>query len=230
MLDVDHGTYPFVTSSNTAGRGRRARAPAPARTPSATCSASPRPTPPGSARARSRPSCTTRSAAASASAAASSARSPAAPRRCGWFDAVLVRQAVKLGGIHGLALTKLDVLDGMATLKHLHRLSPLRPDAAPPAGRHAGAGRRRAALRGAGRLAGEHARRPQLRRSAGRRGQIRQAPGGAGRSARWRCSRPARTARTRSCCATRSPIERARLHIRQQLLPLVGPRPLGSDA
>jgi adenylosuccinate synthase len=39
------------------------------------------------------------------------------PRRCGWFDAVLVRQAVKLGGIKGLALTKLDVLDGFEALK-----------------------------------------------------------------------------------------------------------------
>ena len=38
-------------------------------------------------------------------------------RRCGWFDAVLVRQAVKVGGINGLALTKLDVLDGLPELK-----------------------------------------------------------------------------------------------------------------
>lgn len=38
-------------------------------------------------------------------------------RRCGWFDAVLVRQAVKLSGIHGIALTKLDVLDGLEELK-----------------------------------------------------------------------------------------------------------------
>ncbi len=38
-------------------------------------------------------------------------------RRCGWFDAVMVRQAVKLGGIHGIALTKLDVLDGLDELK-----------------------------------------------------------------------------------------------------------------
>ena len=38
-------------------------------------------------------------------------------RRCGWFDAVLVRQAIKLGGIDGIALTKLDVLDGMEELK-----------------------------------------------------------------------------------------------------------------
>ena len=38
-------------------------------------------------------------------------------RRCGWFDAVLVRQAVKLSGIHGIALTKLDVLDGLDEIK-----------------------------------------------------------------------------------------------------------------
>ena len=38
-------------------------------------------------------------------------------RRCGWFDAALVRQAVKVGGIQGLALTKLDVLDGLPELK-----------------------------------------------------------------------------------------------------------------
>ena len=39
------------------------------------------------------------------------------PRRCGWFDAVLVRQAVKICGITGIALTKLDVLDGFDTIK-----------------------------------------------------------------------------------------------------------------
>jgi adenylosuccinate synthase len=38
-------------------------------------------------------------------------------RRCGWFDAVLVRQAIKVGGIDGIALTKLDVLDGFDSLK-----------------------------------------------------------------------------------------------------------------
>ena len=38
-------------------------------------------------------------------------------RRCGWFDAVLVRQAVKVGGIDGIALTKLDVLDGIPEIK-----------------------------------------------------------------------------------------------------------------
>jgi adenylosuccinate synthase len=38
-------------------------------------------------------------------------------RRCGWFDAVMVRQAVKMAGINGLALTKLDVLDGFKEIK-----------------------------------------------------------------------------------------------------------------
>ncbi|NJM30187.1 MAG: hypothetical protein HC855_08845, partial [Rhizobiales bacterium] len=38
-------------------------------------------------------------------------------RRCGWFDAVLVRQAIKTSGITGIALTKLDVLDGLDEIK-----------------------------------------------------------------------------------------------------------------
>src|SRR6202161_3922499 len=38
-------------------------------------------------------------------------------RRCGWFDAVMVRQAVKVAGINGIALTKLDVLDGFPEIK-----------------------------------------------------------------------------------------------------------------
>ncbi len=38
-------------------------------------------------------------------------------RRCGWFDAVLVRQMIKTSGINGIALTKLDVLDGMKEIK-----------------------------------------------------------------------------------------------------------------
>ena len=38
-------------------------------------------------------------------------------RRCGWFDATLVKQSVTVGGIHGIALTKVDVLDGLSELK-----------------------------------------------------------------------------------------------------------------
>ena len=39
------------------------------------------------------------------------------PRRCGWFDAVALRQAVRINSISGLCLTKLDVLDGLETIK-----------------------------------------------------------------------------------------------------------------
>ena len=39
------------------------------------------------------------------------------PRRCGWFDAVLVRQTARTSGINGLALTKLDILDGFDEIK-----------------------------------------------------------------------------------------------------------------
>lgn len=39
------------------------------------------------------------------------------PRRCGWFDAVLMRRAIELNSVSGLCLTKLDVLDGLKTLK-----------------------------------------------------------------------------------------------------------------
>ena len=38
-------------------------------------------------------------------------------RRCGWFDGVLVRQTIKISGINGIALTKLDVLDDMDEIK-----------------------------------------------------------------------------------------------------------------
>ena len=38
-------------------------------------------------------------------------------RRCGWFDAVLARQSIAINGIHGVALTKLDVLDGFEVIR-----------------------------------------------------------------------------------------------------------------
>ena len=38
-------------------------------------------------------------------------------RRCGWFDVVLVRQSIKISGINGIALTKLDVLDELDEIK-----------------------------------------------------------------------------------------------------------------
>ena len=96
---------------------RRRPAPASAPARSAMCSASPRPIRRASAKGRSRPSRTTRSASSSARAATNSASSPGRKRRCGWFDAVLVRQAVAVNGIKGIALTKLDVLDGLDEIK-----------------------------------------------------------------------------------------------------------------
>ena len=116
MLDIDHGTYPFVTSSNTlaaaaalgAGTGPDGIGYVLGITKAYTTRVGSGPFPTelddevGRAlgeRGREFGTVTGRA------------------RRCGWFDAVLVRQAVKIGGIHGLALTKLDVLDGMAQLR-----------------------------------------------------------------------------------------------------------------
>ena len=44
-------------------------------------------------------------------------------RRCGWLDMVLIRQSVRVSGISGLAITKLDVLAGIEKLKDLHGIS-----------------------------------------------------------------------------------------------------------
>ena len=111
MLDVDHGTYPYVTSSNAlAGQAAAGAGIAPGaigfvlgitKAYTTRVGAGPFPTELNDAigqrlgeRGREFGTVTGR------------------PRRCGWFDAVAVRQAVKVGGIDGIALTKLDVLDG----------------------------------------------------------------------------------------------------------------------
>ncbi len=116
MLDVDHGTYPFVTSSNAvagqaaAGSGIAARAIGYVlgitKAYTTRVGAGPFPTELSDEigrtlgeRGREFGVVTGR------------------PRRCGWFDAVMVRQAVRLGGIDGIALTKLDVLDGLDEIK-----------------------------------------------------------------------------------------------------------------
>jgi adenylosuccinate synthase len=39
------------------------------------------------------------------------------PRRCGWFDAVAMRRSIQLNGVSGLCVTKLDVLDGLDTVR-----------------------------------------------------------------------------------------------------------------
>ena len=116
MLDVDHGTYPFVTSSNTVAATAASGAGV---GPSAVGFVL------GIAKAY-----TTRVGSGPFPTELTDdvgrmlgerghefGTVTGRPRRCGWFDAAMVRQAVKVGGVQGLALTKLDVLDGMPTLR-----------------------------------------------------------------------------------------------------------------
>ncbi len=114
LLDVDHGTYPYVTSSNpTAGAPLSVRVSA--RRRSRRCWASSRPTPPASARVRSRPSCSTTTAPTSPSRVERSVSPPVAPA-ARWFDAVIARYATRVNGITDYFLTKLDVLSGLDTV------------------------------------------------------------------------------------------------------------------
>jgi adenylosuccinate synthase len=116
MLDVDHGTYPFVTSSNTVAATAAAGAgigPAAvgfvlgiAKAYSTRVGSGPFPT-----------ELTDATGQLLGDRGHEFGTVTGRRRRCGWFDAVLVRQAVKVGGIQGLALTKLDVLDGLPELK-----------------------------------------------------------------------------------------------------------------
>ena len=116
MLDVDHGTYPFVTSSNTvAGAAAAGSGMGPqhvghvlgiAKAYTTRVGSGPFPTELHDDTGR-------RLGERGHEFGTVTGR----PRRCGWFDAALVRQAVKVGGIQGLALTKLDVLDGFSELR-----------------------------------------------------------------------------------------------------------------
>ena len=116
MLDVDHGTYPYVTSSNTVAANAAAgsgMAPTQigfvlgiAKAYSTRVGSGPFPTELADATGQ-----------LLGDRGAEFGTVTGRRRRCGWFDAVLVRQAVKVGGIQGLALTKLDVLDGLPELR-----------------------------------------------------------------------------------------------------------------
>jgi len=116
LLDVDHGTYPFVTSSNTvAGQAASGSGMGPGaidyvlgicKAYTTRVGEGPFPTEQQNdigrligERGREFGTVTGR------------------PRRCGWFDAVLVRQTCRTSGINGLALTKLDILDGFDEIK-----------------------------------------------------------------------------------------------------------------
>ncbi len=115
MLDVDHGTYPFVTSSNTVAATAASGAgvgPSTvgfvlgiAKAYTTRVGSGPFPT-----------ELTDRTGRMLGERGHEFGTVTGRPRRCGWFDAAMVRQAVKVGGVQGLALTKLDVLDGMETL------------------------------------------------------------------------------------------------------------------
>ena len=118
LLDIDHGTYPYVTSSNTVasqaatgsglGPGAINYVLGITKAYTTRVGAGPFPTelPEGDPigdgigqRGREFGTVTGRR------------------RRCGWFDAVLVRQTVRTSGIHGIALTKLDILDELKEIK-----------------------------------------------------------------------------------------------------------------
>jgi adenylosuccinate synthase len=116
LLDIDHGTYPFVTSSNTvAGQASAGSGLGPGAigyvlgiTKAYTTRVGEGPFPSEQQndigeligqRGHEFGTVTGRK------------------RRCGWFDAVIVRQTVKVSGINGIALTKLDVLDGLEEIK-----------------------------------------------------------------------------------------------------------------
>ena len=116
LLDVDHGTYPFVTSSNTV--------PATAATGSGSgpdkinyilgitkayttrVGSGPFPTELNNEIGESL-----------GKRGKEFGTVTARKRRCGWFDGVLVRQTIKISGINGIALTKLDVLDELEEIK-----------------------------------------------------------------------------------------------------------------
>jgi adenylosuccinate synthase len=116
LLDVDHGTYPYVTSSNTvAGQAAAGSGLGPRSTGYVL----------GIVKAY-----TTRVGEGPFPAELTDDHGrrlgerghefgtvTGRPRRCGWFDAALVRQSVAVNGIDGVALTKLDVLDGFEELK-----------------------------------------------------------------------------------------------------------------
>ena len=116
MLDIDHGTYPFVTSSNATIGGACTGLGIPPRAIDGVLGVAkayltrvgegPLPTElfgPIGDRLRE----------TGMEYGASTGR----PRRCGWYDAVAVRYAVRVNGIDSIALTKLDVLDGLETIE-----------------------------------------------------------------------------------------------------------------
>ena len=116
MLDVDHGTYPYVTSSNTvAATAASGSGIGPSAVGFVLGIAKAYTTRVGSGPFPSE--LTDETGRLLGERGREFGTVTGRPRRCGWFDAVLVRQAVKVGGVQGLVLTKLDILDGLPELK-----------------------------------------------------------------------------------------------------------------
>jgi adenylosuccinate synthase len=116
MLDVDHGTYPFVTSSNTvSGQAAAGSGLGPsavgfvlgiAKAYTTRVGSGPFPT-----------ELFDKTAEYLTDRGREFGTVTGRRRRCGWFDAVAVRQALKTGGVKGIAMTKLDILDGLPEVK-----------------------------------------------------------------------------------------------------------------
>ena len=116
MLDIDHGTYPFVTSSNThAGQAAAGSGLGPGALSYVLGITKAYTTRVGSGPFPTELTCETGRLLGERGREFGTVTGRA--RRCGWFDAVLVRQAVKINGIDGIALTKLDVLDGFPEIR-----------------------------------------------------------------------------------------------------------------
>ena len=116
LLDVDHGTYPFVTSSNTVaasaatgtGCGPNSINYVLGITKAYTTRVGEGPFP---------TELTDKTGKLLGTRGKEFGTVTSRKRRCGWFDAVLVRQTIKISGINGIALTKLDVLDELDEIK-----------------------------------------------------------------------------------------------------------------
>jgi adenylosuccinate synthase len=116
LLDIDHGTYPFVTSSNTTVGGAYAGTGVGAsdidyvlgicKAYATRVGGGPFPTELNDATGE-----------ALRKRGNEFGATTGRPRRCGWIDLVALKRAVQISGINGLAITKLDVLDGLPSIK-----------------------------------------------------------------------------------------------------------------
>jgi adenylosuccinate synthase len=116
LLDIDHGTYPYVTSSNTTIGGALAGTGVGARDIDyvlGICKAYATRVGSGPFPTELNDDMGERLRKVGNEFGASTGR----PRRCGWIDLVALKRATQINGINGLAITKLDVLDGLETIK-----------------------------------------------------------------------------------------------------------------